>query len=338
MSTRTCTPLSCAVCTCVCVLLAIMHCIPALAIQTQRPEEVYRYGNGFEGSTITLKTDGTYELEYWSDAKDPTDPNNERGKSIGIYTNSIDFVLLTPTDKDRPRRFLPKPTRYVRITWGKRNYLMSESSVHYFRDSVNDGEEPRTNDWGDFALKKGDDEFSAPGLPHVPKPFDEQFRGVKRAGDFVPVGGHYLDRLLKAARAALEAGRRKDAIVLATELLQRNGLRKWDFESEYLHLDGHEIIGLAYLRGGDVAGANRQLILAGRPGASHKLDFESPRMTLAQELLKRGQRPTVIEYLALLRNIWAEGRKPIQPGGVDLLTKWQREIRAGKTPRFNVPP
>jgi len=49
-------------------------------------------------------------------------------------------------------------------------------------------------------------------------------------------------------------------------------------------------------------------------------------MSLASELLEKGQRDVVIEYLQLCANFWQEGK--------ELLTEWISAIKKGETPDF----
>jgi hypothetical protein len=70
--------------------------------------------------------------------------------------------------------------------------------------------------------------------------------------------------------------------------------------------------------------AKRCLIEAGKTPGSPQLDSFGPDMGLAQDLLERGERETVLEYLKLCRRFW--------DGHGYLLDRWSQEIKAGKTP------
>ena len=57
-----------------------------------------------------------------------------------------------------------------------------------------------------------------------------------------------------------------------------------------------------------------------------KMDSFGPNMSLAQDLLTKGERDVVLEYFELCRHFWKmeNGR----------LTKWGQEVKAGRIPDF----
>jgi len=90
--------------------------------------------------------------------------------------------------------------------------------------------------------------------------------------------------------------------------------------------DGHLLLGRIALREDDVDRAKAHLILAGRAGGKKLLAVFGPSMRLAQQLLSRGERDTVIRYLTLIRASWK--RAPIDD--------WIADIRAGGMPAFGL--
>lgn len=88
--------------------------------------------------------------------------------------------------------------------------------------------------------------------------------------------------------------------------------------------DGNAVLGRIAVRQGRLDDARRYLIEAGKTPGSPQLNSFGPDMGLAQDLLKRGERATVIEYLNLCRRFWEMQR--------NLLDGWAQAIKAGKTP------
>src|SRR5262249_32339219 len=69
----------------------------------------YFYANGYWGSSLLLNSNATYTLQSFSDGVDPTDPNQDRLKSHGIYSFKDSSIVLTPTDSTRRKRMLKVP-------------------------------------------------------------------------------------------------------------------------------------------------------------------------------------------------------------------------------------
>lgn len=84
--------------------------------------------------------------------------------------------------------------------------------------------------------------------------------------------------------------------------------------------------GRAALHAGDVEGAKRQLLESAKDDCSPRIHFLGPNMRLAKELLERGERDTVLEYIKRLRPVWDSGE--------DALDHWERTIREGGMPDF----
>ncbi len=68
------------------------------------------------------------------------------------------------------------------------------------------------------------------------------------------------------------------------------------------------------------------MLKAGDTPGSPQLDSFGPNMTLAKELLEKGDQQTVLQYLTLCGKFWKmdNGR----------LARWSETIRAGKIPDF----
>lgn len=85
-------------------------------------------------------------------------------------------------------------------------------------------------------------------------------------------------------------------------------------------------LGRVALRRGDVAGAKQHPLAAGETPGSPNLHSFGPNMTLAKELLEKGERDTVIAYLQSCAKFW-------KMGGAELQT-WIATIKYGGTPDF----
>lgn len=56
------------------------------------------------------------------------------------------------------------------------------------------------------------------------------------------------------------------------------------------------------------------------------MDTFGPNMSLAKDLLEKGERDTVLQYFELCRRFWK-----MDHGQLD---EWTRQVKAGKVPRF----
>ncbi|HMB96161.1 MAG TPA: hypothetical protein VKK61_08995, partial [Tepidisphaeraceae bacterium] len=89
---------------------------------------------------------------------------------------------------------------------------------------------------------------------------------------------------------------------------------------------GNEVLGDAALSEGDVAAAKSYLLAAAKTPGSPVLDSFGPNMTLARDLLAKGERETVLKYFDLCSNFWEDGR--------DKLKSWKQLVKDGGTPDF----
>ena len=85
-------------------------------------------------------------------------------------------------------------------------------------------------------------------------------------------------------------------------------------------------LGRVALRSGDTVAATQYLKRAGETPGSPQLNSFGPNMTLAKELLERGEREAVIEYFKLCDRFW-----DMDWGK---LNQWSKEVAAGKQPDF----
>jgi peroxiredoxin len=150
-----------------------------------------------------------------------------------------------------------------------------------------------------------------------------------------------IEKLGKDAKAALEAGDTKSAARYArAQLAKSTDKSSWNYGN--VIYNAHQILGLAALKEGDIAGAKAYLLAAGKTPGSPQLNSFGPKMTLAQELLKKGEKQTVVDFLSLIRKFWAippahasAQSAPLYKMHAAMITRWQTEIKAGKKPSLD---
>ncbi len=129
-----------------------------------------------------------------------------------------------------------------------------------------------------------------------------------------------------AAKAAFEAGAIKKARMHANASLgiaSRHGNQ--EKYGPAVH-DGNVILGRLALKEGNIGEAKAYLIKAGHTPGGGTLTSFGPNMSLAKELLERGERDTVIEYLELCKKFWSYPRNPLE--------RWIQTVKAGRMPEF----
>jgi hypothetical protein len=136
----------------------------------------------------------------------------------------------------------------------------------------------------------------------------------------------YLDR---AAKTSLAVGRTQEARQFATDMLvlddkySRGNPEKANGDAVH---DGHLVLGLLALDEGRLEEAKRHLLAAGKSNGSPVLGSFGPNMSLAQELLEKGEQETVLQYLESCRKFWGSGSEK--------LDAWIKDIHAGRVPDF----
>jgi tetratricopeptide (TPR) repeat protein len=133
-------------------------------------------------------------------------------------------------------------------------------------------------------------------------------------------------RLESLAKAAYKAGAFEKASRYASELLDAASKypQDWNYGNALHH--GNNVLGQVALKQGEIAKAKEYLLKAGKTSGSPQLNSFGPNMILAKDLLEKGERDTVVEYLEQCRNFWSTGKAN--------LDEWIKEIKAGQTPNF----
>jgi tetratricopeptide (TPR) repeat protein len=133
----------------------------------------------------------------------------------------------------------------------------------------------------------------------------------------------YRGSLLMAAKAALEANDINKARQFATTALVQVGSRNDGTTGQTVH-DSHVVLGRVALRTGNLAEAKVHLQQAGQVTGGGTLTSFGPNMSLAKELLERGERESVVRYLDACGAFWPNR----------LRTQWIQTITSGGTPNF----
>ncbi len=81
------------------------------------------------------------------------------------------------------------------------------------------------------------------------------------------------------------------------------------------------------MREGPIEDAERYLIEAGKSPGSPQMDSFGPNMSLAKDLLEKGERDVVLEYFELCRKFGGKMHG-------DQLNKWSQQVKDGKIPDF----
>jgi tetratricopeptide (TPR) repeat protein len=132
--------------------------------------------------------------------------------------------------------------------------------------------------------------------------------------------------LANLAKTAFEAGEFVKAEEYSTELLNKAAQYKNDWNHGNAIHHGNLVLGRLVLRSGDVDKAKAYLIRAGETPGSPQLNSFGPNMTLAKELLEKGEREIVIQYFELCSRFWKKHK--------DRLDNWTIIVRDGGIPEF----
>lgn len=142
------------------------------------------------------------------------------------------------------------------------------------------------------------------------------------------------DLLQTLSKIAFELEKFDRAKSLATELILDFGQDANDTDYDNAAHLGNIILGRVALRQNDTAKAKEYLLIAIRaPLRREKSYFSNIDMQFAKELLEKGEKETVLEYLKLCEKLLSYSE--IYTGLVATLKLWQEQIKQGKTPEFN---
>ena len=129
--------------------------------------------------------------------------------------------------------------------------------------------------------------------------------------------------LQSLAKAALAANKPTKAKEYADKMLSQNS-SGWNSGNNIHH--GNTILGRIALKLNDVEEAKERLIKAGETPGSPQLNSFGPNMTLAKELLQKGEKDVVLKYFELCSKFWKSGKTR--------LDEWSTVVKDGKIPNF----
>ncbi|MEO5719331.1 MAG: hypothetical protein ABIR29_12295 [Chthoniobacterales bacterium] len=129
-----------------------------------------------------------------------------------------------------------------------------------------------------------------------------------------------------AAKTSLSQGHDADAKSFAEELEKLTPKYKGDWNYGNAIQDFNLVLGRLALKAGEVENAKKRLLAAGRSPGSPQMNTFGPNMTLARDLLAKGEKEVVLAYFDLCKNFWKmeDGR----------LAKWRQDIAADRSPDF----
>ena len=90
--------------------------------------------------------------------------------------------------------------------------------------------------------------------------------------------------------------------------------------------DANLVLGRISVLKGNIQAGKKYLIAAGKSPGSPQMDSFGPNMSLANDLLKKGERQVVLAYFQRCRKFWKLHE--------DKLDQWSAEVEAGKIPDF----
>lgn len=158
----------------------------------------------------------------------------------------------------------------------------------------------------------------------IPTTPEQRYRAALRQMTRTPTPEMRFQTLGTAAKYAFELKQAEDAAKHAEELLSLAAQFKDDSGYGTAIHDGNIVLGRIALQKGDLAEAKSRLLVAGQGPGSAAMVAYGPDFLLAKELLERGERNAVLEYLRHVASFW----KP-EDGRLD---RWVEEIQSGKTP------
>lgn len=129
-----------------------------------------------------------------------------------------------------------------------------------------------------------------------------------------------------AAKESLNQGHDAEAKSLAEELerLAPQYAKDWNYGNAVQ--DFNIVLGRLALKAGDVEAAKKHLLAAGGSPGSPQMNSFGPNMTLARDLLAKGEKKVVLEYFDLCKKFWK-----LENGKLE---EWRKDIEAGRVPDF----
>jgi hypothetical protein len=161
------------------------------------------------------------------------------------------------------------------------------------------------------------------GLP--PSTPREQLAAVEKRASGLK-GRDLFYELPDLAKKSFNADEMDKAGVYAKKLLQMapEYPKDWNYGNAIFY--GNLILGRVAVQRGNLKEAGQYLLAAGATPGGPGLNTFGPSMTLAKELLEKGQSDVVLQYFALCKKFWEDGHRQ--------LDRWSAAVRAGEAPDF----
>lgn len=162
-----------------------------------------------------------------------------------------------------------------------------------------------------------------PGVPVTPQ---QRLQSAMKELDAAKTPENRFYALNDAAKESFDAGKTDDAQKYAQELMsllpQFQG--NWNYGNAVQ--DANLVLGRLAVLEGRIDDAKKYLLEAGKSPGSPQMDSFGPNLSLAKDLLEKGERQVVLEHFELCRKFWKmhDGR----------LDRWSQEVRDGKIPDF----
>jgi len=128
------------------------------------------------------------------------------------------------------------------------------------------------------------------------------------------------------AKESFTVGKVEDARKYAQELMTLLPKYRSNWNYGNAVQDANLVLGRIAVKEGHLNEAKQYLIAAGNSPGSPQMNSFGPNVSLAKDLLEKGEKEVVIQYLELCRKFWRMDR-----GRLD---KWIQEIKDGKIPDF----
>jgi hypothetical protein len=129
-----------------------------------------------------------------------------------------------------------------------------------------------------------------------------------------------------AAKESFNAGNIEEARKDATELLTLAPKYQGNWNYGNAIQDGNVVLGRIAVKEGKMDEAQQHLLAAGNSPGSPQMNSFGPNMSLAKDLLEKGDTDTPLQYFDLCRKFWTMD--------YGKLNDWSNEVKAGKVPDF----
>jgi hypothetical protein len=129
-----------------------------------------------------------------------------------------------------------------------------------------------------------------------------------------------------AAKESFNQGLDADAKSFAEELERLAPIYKDDWNYGNAVQDFNLVLGRLALKANDLQTARERLIAAGQSKGSPQMNSFGPNLSLARDLLAKGDKAIVLEYLDLCRKFWK-----LERGRLD---QWKKDVEEDRVPDF----